>query len=88
MKFGRRVCWRAMRASMGRRQAMSVLPSWRKALCARSSISMKVKPHKVRYYLERRDADFEAKMAEVLCVYREVALRKESCRQAKATGAS
>jgi hypothetical protein len=28
-----------------------------------------LKPHKVRYYLERRDAEFEAKMAEVLCVY-------------------
>ena len=28
-----------------------------------------VKPHKVRYYLERRDPAFEAKMAEVLCVY-------------------
>ncbi len=37
-----------------------------------------VKPHKVRYYLERRDADFEAKMAEVLCVYREVAILKEA----------
>ena len=24
-----------------------------------------IKPHKVRYYLERRDADFEPKMAEV-----------------------
>ena len=33
-----------------------------------------VKPHKVRYYLERRDPAFEAKMAEVLCVYQEVAL--------------
>src|SRR6266498_1345910 len=31
-----------------------------------------VQPHKVRYYLERRDAEFEAKMAQVLCVYREV----------------
>jgi hypothetical protein len=31
-----------------------------------------VKPHKVRYYLERRDPEFEPKMAEVLCVYREV----------------
>jgi hypothetical protein len=30
-----------------------------------------LKPHKVRYYLERRDAEFEAKMAEVLCVYRD-----------------
>ena len=27
-----------------------------------------IKPHKVRYYLERRDAEFEPKMAEVLCV--------------------
>src|SRR5215831_17946940 len=32
------------------------------------------KPHKVRYYLERRDPEFEPKMAEVLCVYREVAM--------------
>ena len=31
-----------------------------------------IKPHKVRYYLERRDAEFEPKMAGVLCVYREV----------------
>ena len=35
-----------------------------------------VKPHKVRYYLERRDEAFEEKMAEVLCVYREVAVLK------------
>ena len=34
--------------------------------------AQEVKPHKVRYYLERRDPEFEAKMAEVLCVYREV----------------
>jgi len=33
-----------------------------------------VKAHKVRYYLERRDPEFEAKMAEVLCVYQEVAI--------------
>ena len=37
-----------------------------------------VKPHKVRYYLERRDEAFEAKMAEVLCVYREVAILREN----------
>jgi transposase len=35
-----------------------------------------LKPHKVRYYLERRDEAFEEKMAEVLCVYREVAVLK------------
>jgi transposase len=33
-----------------------------------------VKPHKVRYYLQRRDPEFDAKMAEVLCVYQEVAI--------------
>jgi transposase len=33
-----------------------------------------VKPHKIRYYLEVRDPAFEQKMAEVLCVYREVAV--------------
>lgn len=33
-----------------------------------------LKPHRVRYYLERRDAQFERKMAEVLMVYRDVNL--------------
>jgi transposase len=37
-----------------------------------------LKPHKVRYYLERRDEAFEMKMAEVLCVYREVAVLRAS----------
>src|SRR6516164_3726597 len=37
-----------------------------------------VKPHKVRCYLERRDEAFETKMAEVLCVYREVAILQRS----------
>jgi transposase len=37
-----------------------------------------IKPHKIRYYLERRDPDFAEKMAEVLCVYREVALLRET----------
>ena len=36
-----------------------------------------LKPHKVRYYLERRDEAFDEKMAEVLCVYREVAILKQ-----------
>ena len=37
-----------------------------------------IKPHKIRYYLERRDPDFAEKMVEVLCVYREVALLRET----------
>ena len=35
-----------------------------------------LKPHRVRYYLERRDEEFERKMAEVLMVYREVSLHR------------
>jgi len=42
-----------------------------------------VKPHKVRYYLERRDPDFKEKMAEVLCVYREVKIIKETAAATK-----
>jgi transposase len=37
-----------------------------------------VKPHKLRYYLERRDPEFDAKMAEVLSVYREVEQLKQA----------
>lgn len=33
-----------------------------------------IKPHQIRYYLERRDEQFEEKMREVLMVYREVAM--------------
>ena len=44
-----------------------------------------IKPHKVRYYLERRDAEFEQKMAEVLCVYREVQVLKKAAAKAKKT---
>jgi hypothetical protein len=42
-----------------------------------------VKPHKVRYYLERRDAEFEQKAAQVLCVYRNVKLLKETAAASK-----
>jgi transposase len=37
-----------------------------------------VKPHKVRYYLERRDPEFKQKMAQVLCVYRQVKVLKRA----------
>jgi transposase len=33
-----------------------------------------LKPHRIRYYLERRDPDFDVKMAQVLIVYQQVAL--------------
>lgn len=37
-----------------------------------------VRPHKITYYLERRDPDFESKMAQVLFVYREVAVLRQA----------
>ena len=42
-----------------------------------------IKPHKVRYYLERRDPDFAEKMAEVLCVYRRVKVLKAAAAATK-----
>src|ERR1700726_43422 len=46
-----------------------------------------VKAHKMRYYLERRDPDFEKKMAQVLCVYREVEILKQAAAQAQTSDA-
>jgi len=36
-----------------------------------------IKPHKIRYYLEKRDPDFDRKMHEVLMVYRDVSMYQE-----------
>ncbi len=36
-----------------------------------------IKPHKIRYYLEKRDPDFDRKMQEVLMVYRDVSMYQE-----------
>jgi transposase len=37
-----------------------------------------IRPHKIRYYLEQRDPEFEVKMKQVLCVYKEVQLLREA----------
>ena len=36
-----------------------------------------IKPHKIRYYLEKRDPEFDRKMQEVLMVYRDVSIYTE-----------
>lgn len=36
-----------------------------------------IKPHKIKYYLEKRDENFEEKMETILCVYKEVNLQNE-----------
>ena len=48
-----------------------------KATVQRILKGQELQPHKVRYYLARRDPEFERKMREVLLVYREVALQNE-----------
>lgn len=48
-----------------------------KATVQRILAEQPLHPEKVKYYLERRDPAFEAKMREVLMVYREVALQNE-----------
>ena len=49
-----------------------------KATVQRILAAQALQPHKVRYYLERRDPEFERKMREVLLVYQEVALQNEA----------
>jgi transposase len=36
-----------------------------------------IRPHKMAYYLERRDPEFDQKMADILCVYKEINLQNE-----------
>ncbi|MBF6558354.1 MAG: IS630 family transposase [Acidimicrobiales bacterium] len=42
-----------------------------------------IKPHKIRYYLERRDPDFDRKMHEVLMVYRDVSIHATGATDAR-----
>lgn len=49
-----------------------------KATVHRILAAQELKPHKVRYYLERRDPDFKAQLKTVLMVYQEVAMQLEA----------
>ena len=49
-----------------------------KATVQRILAEQHLQPHKVKYYLERRDPEFEIKMKEVLMVYQEVMLQNEA----------
>jgi hypothetical protein len=40
----------------------------------------------VRYYLEQRDPEFEPKMAEILCVYRQVAMLRSQAESGESRG--
>jgi len=49
-----------------------------KATIHRILKSQPLKPHKVRYYLEKRDKEFDKKMQEVLVVYQEVKAQNDN----------
>src|ERR1700729_4014399 len=49
-----------------------------KATVQRILAEQHLQPHKVKYYLERRDPEFEIKMKEVLMVYQEVQVQNEA----------
>jgi transposase len=49
-----------------------------KATVQRILADQPLHPERVRYYLEKRDPDFEARMRDVLLVYQEVALQNET----------
>lgn len=49
-----------------------------KATVQRILTAQELQPHKVKYYLERRDPDFKSKMRTVLLVYQEVATQNDA----------
>jgi transposase/uncharacterized protein YqgV (UPF0045/DUF77 family) len=57
---------------MHRRKALIILKKLAKSKLWSILNEAEIKPHKVKYYLERRDPEFETKMAQVLCVYKEI----------------
>jgi hypothetical protein len=58
-----------------------VLARAAKATVQRILEAQSLHPHKVKYYMERRDPDFLSKMKTVLLVYQEVALQNEAVLQ-------
>ena len=38
-----------------------------------------IKPHKIKYYLEKRDPEFETKMMQILMVYKEIEITNKKC---------
>ncbi|MGH9899122.1 MAG: IS630 family transposase [Pyrinomonadaceae bacterium] len=58
-------------------QGHSCLARASKATVHRILTAQPLRPHKVTYYMQRRDPDFESKMREVLLVYQDVALENQ-----------
>ena len=67
--LARYVCQHAMAAGFPRRSRVGKMAVWRIL-----DDHHQRKPHRVRYYLERKDPNFEEKRAEVLVVYQQVSM--------------
>ena len=65
-------------ANHARKHGPDCLRKAAKATVQRILDAYPLRPHKMAYYLEKRDPEFDRKMEEVLCVYREVALQNET----------
>jgi hypothetical protein len=74
MNFGPHGCWHTTSASNAAEAGHPCLQNIVQGTVCKILARHEVRPHKVRYYLERRDEAFETKMADALCVYREVAV--------------
>ena len=83
MSCGRRGFWHVTHASTGPTAGHECLARLVQGTVCKILGQEEIKPHKVRYYLERRDAEFEQKMAEVLCVYREVQILKRAAAKSR-----
>lgn len=59
------------------KEGRSVLTSITKSMVHGILEHNEIKPHKFNHYLERRDLNFDSKMAQVLAVYKEVAIVNE-----------
>jgi hypothetical protein len=82
----------AMRASMGWRRGTAVASGWPGTRCATSLMSkifkgQEINHHKMDHCLERRDPEFKQNIAEVLYIYREVKIIKETTATVKPSDA-
>ena len=84
MSCGRRGFWRVTHASTDRRRGTNVSLGWFKARCARSSARKEIKPHKrcaTIWNVAMQSS--KQKIAEVLCVYREVKVLKRAAAKSR-----
>lgn len=76
--YAAEVWTRSALANHARKQGPDCLRKAAKATIQRILDAHPLRPHKMAYYLERRDPEFGRKMEEILCVYQEVNLQNDA----------